>query len=149
MILRTLVVALLLLPVAAQAQQPNVTAEREATVAASGEGVVQAVPDRAWITIGAESRASTAREAQKRNTEAMTPVLDKLKAAGISAEAIRTVQYDLQYEWDLRQQQAASGAATWRATPSTCASMRSTASASTWRLPSAPVRRRSAASASI
>jgi uncharacterized protein YggE len=99
--LRTIVVAaLLVLPAAAQAQQPPAPAEREATVAASGEGVVQAVPDRAWITIGAESRASSAREAQKRNTEAMTPVIDKLKAAGIPAEAIRTVQYDLQYEWD-------------------------------------------------
>ena len=99
--LRTIVVAaLLVLPAAAQAQQPPAQAERESTVAASGEGVVQAVPDRAWISIGAESRASSAREAQKRNTEAMTPVIDKLKAAGVPAEAIRTVQYDLQYEWD-------------------------------------------------
>jgi len=99
--LRTIVVAaLLVLPAAAQAQQPPAQAERESTVAASGEGVVQAVPDRAWISIGAESRASSAREAQKRNTEAMTPVIDKLKAAGVAAEAIRTVQYDLQYEWD-------------------------------------------------
>ena len=100
MILRTIVAALLLVPATAQAQQPPAQAERESTVAASGEGVVQAVPDRAWISIGAESRASSAREAQRRNTEAMTPVIDKLKASGVPAEAIRTVQYDLQYEWD-------------------------------------------------
>jgi uncharacterized protein YggE len=61
---------------------------------------VQAVPDRAWITISAESRASTAREAQKRNADAMNPVLSKLKSAGISADAIKTVSYDVQYEWD-------------------------------------------------
>ena len=61
---------------------------------------MQAVPDRAWITIGAESRAASARDAQRRNVEAMTPVLNKLKAAGVAGEAIRTVSYDLQYEWD-------------------------------------------------
>jgi uncharacterized protein YggE len=91
--------ALLLTPVAAGAQQPPVVPP-EPTVVASGEGIVQAVPDRAWITVSAESRASNPREAQKRNAEAMTPVLDKLKAAGIGADAIRTIGYDLQQEWD-------------------------------------------------
>ena len=61
---------------------------------------MQAVPDRAWITITAESHGSSPREAQRRNTEAMAPVQDKLRAAGISADAIRTVGYDLQQEWD-------------------------------------------------
>ena len=70
-------------------------------VITSGEGLVTAVPDRAWITVSAESRASSAREAQKRNTEAMNPVIDKLKAAGIPADAIRTIGYDVQYEWDM------------------------------------------------
>jgi uncharacterized protein YggE len=65
-----------------------------------GEGVIEVVPDRAWITITAESRANNPRDAQKRNAEAMTPVIDKLKAAGIPAEAIRTAGYDLQQEWD-------------------------------------------------
>jgi uncharacterized protein YggE len=65
-----------------------------------GEGLVLAVPDRAWITIGAESRAPSPREAQRRNTELMKPVQDKLRAAGIPAEAIRTLAYDVQYEWD-------------------------------------------------
>ena len=66
----------------------------------SGEATVQAVPDRAWITISAESRAANPREAQRRNTEAMTPVLEKLKAAGVPAGAIRTLAYDVQYEWE-------------------------------------------------
>jgi len=69
-------------------------------VVASGEGVVQAVPDRAFINITAESRASSPREAQRRNTELMKPVQDKLRAAGVPADAIRTTQYDLQQEWD-------------------------------------------------
>ena len=82
----------------AYAQQP--ATPTEPVVVTNGEGIVQAVPDRAWISIGAESRASSAREAQRRNTEAMTPVLAKLKAAGIGADAIRTIAYDVQYEWD-------------------------------------------------
>jgi uncharacterized protein YggE len=61
---------------------------------------VFAVPDRAWITISAESRAPSPKEAQRLNAEAMRPVQDKLRAAGIPAEAIRTLAYDVQYEWD-------------------------------------------------
>jgi hypothetical protein len=82
----------------AYAQQPATPSDP--VVVMSGEGLVHAAPDRAWITISAESRASTAREAQKRNTDAMTPVLAKLKSSGVTADAIRTVAYDVQYEWD-------------------------------------------------
>jgi len=88
----------LLVVLPAYAQQP--TASNDPVVVMNGEGIVQAVPDRAWITISAESRAPSAREAQRRNSEAMTPVLAKLKAAGIAADAIRTIAYDVQYEWD-------------------------------------------------
>ena len=89
---------LLLAPGAASAQQPSTT--DTPVVVTTGEGLVQAVPDRAWITISAESRAGNPREAQRRNVEAMTPVIDKLRAAGIPADAIRTIGYDLQQEWD-------------------------------------------------
>lgn len=92
------IAAVLLMAPLASAQAP--AASSEPVVVVTGEGIVQAVPDRAWITVGAESRASTAREAQRRNTELMTPILDKLRAAGVPAEAIRTVGYDVQYEWD-------------------------------------------------
>jgi len=84
--------------VPAFAQQRDTPAEP--VVVTTGEGLVQATPDRAWINISAESRATTAREAQKRNTDAMTPVLAKLKSSGIAADAIRTIAYDVQYEWD-------------------------------------------------
>jgi uncharacterized protein len=91
--------ALLLVPTFAFAQARPITADPP-MVTTMGEGIVEAVPDRAWITITAESRAGNPRDAQKRNAEAMTPVIDKLKAAGIPAEAIRTAGYDLQQEWD-------------------------------------------------
>ena len=87
-----------LLPALAFAQQP--TQREESTTVTMGEGLVQAVPDRAWITISAESRAGNPRDAQRRNAEAMAPVLDKLRGAGVPADAIRTVGYDLQQEWD-------------------------------------------------
>jgi uncharacterized protein len=89
---------LLLTPLAATAQ--SVTTPEPPVVVTSGEGVIQATPDRAWITVSAESRAGNPRDAQRRNTEAMTPVIAKLRAAGIPAEAIRTIGYDLQQEWD-------------------------------------------------
>jgi uncharacterized protein len=93
-----MIVMLLALTSAADAQQPQALAEP--VVVASGQGVVFAVPDRAWITISAESRAPSPREAQRLNAEAMRPVQDKLRAAGIPADAIRTIAYDVQYEWD-------------------------------------------------
>src|SRR6185295_18462871 len=89
---------LLIAPAVASAQQN--AAPEPPVVVTSGEGVVQAVPDRAWITIAAESRAGNPRDAQRRNAEAMTPVIARLRAAGISSEAIRTIGYDLQQEWD-------------------------------------------------
>jgi uncharacterized protein YggE len=85
-------------PIAAHAQQ---TAPPEPpVVVTTGEGLVSAAPDRAWIVISAESRSRNPQDAQRRNSEAMKPVIDKLKAASIPADAIRTIGYDLQQEWD-------------------------------------------------
>lgn len=95
-----LLVALPLAAGSAHAQGTATVQPLEPSVAMSGEGLVQAVPDRAWVTITAESRAGNPRDAQRRNVEAMTPVQAKLKGAGIPPEAIRTVGYDLQQEFD-------------------------------------------------
>ena len=89
-------ILLLLAPALAAAQQPR----PEPVIVTTGEGLVQAVPDRAWVQIAAESRASSPKEAQRRNAEAMSPVQDKLRAGGIPADAIKTIAYDLQQEWD-------------------------------------------------
>ena len=98
-ITRIATVLLFLAAAPARAQQPAAS-PAEPHVVTTGEGIVQAVPDRAWITISAESRASNPREAQRRNADAMAPVQAKLKSAGVGADAIRTVAYDVQYEWD-------------------------------------------------
>jgi uncharacterized protein YggE len=91
---------MVMLPLAASAQQQPATPRDQPVVITSGDGVVQAVPDRAWITISAESRAPSPREAQRKNAEAMKPVQDRLRAAGIADEAIKTTAYDLQPDWD-------------------------------------------------
>ena len=88
-----------LLPAAGSAQQSS-PSPMEPHVVTSGEGLVTAVPDRAWISVSAESRASNPKEAQQRNAALMTPVIEKLKAARVPAEAIRTTGYDLQQEFD-------------------------------------------------
>jgi uncharacterized protein len=93
------IAAVMLTTTVVSAQAPQ-TSSTEPVVVVTGEGVVYAVPDRAWVTVGAESRAASARDAQRRNTDLMTPVLDKLRAAGVPPDAIRTIGYDVQYEWD-------------------------------------------------
>ena len=69
-------------------------------VVTTGEGIVKRAPDRAWVTVTAESRAKTPQDAQKQNAAAMSSVLQKLKGAGIPDEAIQTSAYDLQPEYD-------------------------------------------------
>ena len=101
MLIRTslslLIVALTAGTVAAQTSQNPA----EPVVVTSGEGIVRRAPDRAFVTIAAESRAATAEEAQRQNVEAMNAVNQKIKGAGIPAEAIQTTGYNLQpdYEW--------------------------------------------------
>jgi hypothetical protein len=69
-------------------------------VVVSGEGLVQATPDRAWIMVSAESRAPSPREAQRRTADLMRPVFDALRSARVPDEAVRTTGYDLQQEFD-------------------------------------------------
>jgi uncharacterized protein YggE len=84
-------------PLRAQAPAP---ALQEPVVVVSGEGLVQATPDRGWIMVSAESRAPSPRDAQRRTAELMRPVLDALRSAKIPDDAVRTTGYDLQQEFD-------------------------------------------------
>jgi len=88
----------LAVPSHAIAQQQSVS--EAPVVVTSGEAIVKRAPDRAWVTISAESRAKTPQEAQKQNATAMSSVVEKLKGAGIPADAIQTTAIDLQPEFD-------------------------------------------------
>jgi uncharacterized protein YggE len=66
----------------------------------SGEGSLKVAPDRAWVTIGAENRSRDPKAAQAQNAAAMTAVQQKLAGAGLTKDAIRTLAFDLQLEFD-------------------------------------------------
>lgn len=87
-------------PAAAQNRPPQEPEPPTPLVVTTGEASVKHAPDRAWVTIAAESRARTAQDAQRANAEAMTAVNEKLKASGIAADAIQTIGYDLQPEFE-------------------------------------------------
>ena len=90
----SLLVLALAAPVAAQ--QPPAPP----VIVTTGEGIVKQAPDRAWVSIAAESRARTPQEAQRLNTDAMTAVIERIKASGIPADAIQMTGYNLQPEYD-------------------------------------------------
>lgn len=69
-------------------------------VVTAGEGIVKVAPDRAFVTIAAESRAKAPRDAQKQNAAAMAEVQRRLREVGFGTETIRTLGYDLQPEFD-------------------------------------------------
>lgn len=93
LILTALVIAI---AVPASAQAPV----GPSVVVVSGTGVVTAAPDQAWVHIGAETRAKAPREAQVANAAAMTAVQQKLAALGLPKDAVRTLAYDVQMEFD-------------------------------------------------
>lgn len=100
MLRNAVLLILLSLPATLLAQTVPPGAQAQPVVVVVGEGVVKRTPDRAWVTIAAESRARTPREAQKLNSDAMNAVLQRIKAAGLSPDAVRTAAYDLQPEFD-------------------------------------------------
>ena len=68
------------------------------TVTASGTGVVTAVPDRAQVSAGVESRAPTARAALAANATAMRKVLDALRASGGKELTTQTVSLSTAFD---------------------------------------------------
>ena len=70
-------------------------------VVVTGEGVVKAAPDQAWMTLVAESRAKNSRDAQSQTAQAMTTIQQKLAGAGIGKDAVRTIAAELNIdaEW--------------------------------------------------
>lgn len=100
--MKRLTLALLLLATPAVAQQgpPPPAGPPAPVIVTLGDAVVKRAPDRAWVTIGAESRARTAAEAQRLNTDAMTAVIEQIKSSGIPADAVQTTGYNLQPEFD-------------------------------------------------
>jgi uncharacterized protein YggE len=94
------VIAFVILGFTSAAEAQNPPAPAEPTVVMTGEGVVKAAPDQAFVTFAVESRSKNPKEAQAQTAKAMTAVHDKLLAAGLQKDAIRTLSYDLHLESD-------------------------------------------------
>jgi uncharacterized protein YggE len=93
-------IATLLLGSPALAQTPAPPPPGPPVVVVHGEGVVRMAPDQAFVRIGAESRSQSPKAAQSANAEAMTAVQQRVAAAGVPREAIRTLVVSLQQEFD-------------------------------------------------
>lgn len=96
---RLIVVAILLAAPAASAEQ-RVAAQLPDVIVTSGEAVVRRAPDRAFITVTVETRAKSPRDAQRLNAEAMAAVQQRLSQARVAREAMRTIGYKLEQEFD-------------------------------------------------
>ena len=66
----------------------------------SGTAEVRAAPDRAVVRLTTEARAKTAKEAQQQEAQATTAVRKAIAETRIPNEAVRTLSYDLQLEFD-------------------------------------------------
>ena len=95
--MKTISIVLLSLSIATSAAAQTVEPSQ---IIVTGEGVVKATPDQAWVSIGSETRSKISKDAQQRNAEAMTAVIQKIMSFGIQKEAIKTTAIDLQMEFD-------------------------------------------------
>ena len=79
---------------------PSIVSPLQPSIVTRGHVILHARPDRAFVTIAAESRSKNSAEAQKQNAAAMNAVLQKIEQAGVPKDAIRTLGYELQPEYD-------------------------------------------------
>jgi uncharacterized protein YggE len=94
-----LVISAIASPAFAQTQPPIVS-PLQPSIVTRGQAIVNARPDRAFVMIAAESRSKNSAEAQKQNAVAMNAVLQRIEQAGVPKDAIRTIGYELQPEYD-------------------------------------------------
>jgi uncharacterized protein YggE len=72
------------------------------TLSLTASGAVKTTPDKVDISTGVTSEAKTAREALDQNTEAMTKVVEALKAEGIDPKDIQTTNFSVNSVYDQR-----------------------------------------------
>lgn len=82
-------------PEGASAEDPAATLD---TVSVTGTGVVSSVPDRARVSAGVETRATTAKAALSANRVAMQKVLGALEAAGGRDVTTQTVSLSTAFD---------------------------------------------------
>lgn len=74
-------------------------ADGPATISVTGEGVVEATPDIATISLGVTTEAPTAAAAMAANSAALAAVLERLRAAGVEERDLQTSNLTLNPNW--------------------------------------------------
>ena len=69
-------------------------------VVASGEHKIKVAPDQAWVIVSLQTRDAKAPEARRLGAVAMTTVMAALKQTGLAADAIKTIGFSLQPEYE-------------------------------------------------
>lgn len=95
LLLAAAAVAGVLRPEGASAVDPGTQTD---SVTVSGAGTVSAVPDRAQISAGVESRAATAKAALAANAAAMRKVIDSLRGSGGEDVTTQTVSVSTSFD---------------------------------------------------
>ncbi len=85
-------------PVRANAQTPAPATVTVPQIQTTGRGELRVSSDRATVTIGVESRASTAAAAASDNARRQRAVVDTLRSLGLSAAQIMTENYSVSPE---------------------------------------------------
>jgi len=94
-------------PLAAQQPAPPTSMMREPVpeIITTGSGEAHVTPDRATIAIGVRTQAATAAKASAENARKQQAVIDTLRALGIPANRISTVNYSVYPEQQYNPQQ--------------------------------------------
>jgi uncharacterized protein YggE len=71
------------------------TQAEKRTISLAASGAVKTAPDKVDISTGVSSEAKTAREALDQNTQAMAKVIEALKADGVDAKDIQTLNFSV------------------------------------------------------
>lgn len=82
-------------PAVAQTTAPAVP-----VVVASGEHRMKVAPDQAWVMVSVETREPKAPEARRLGAVAMTTVMAALRKTGLEADAVQTIGFSLQPEYE-------------------------------------------------
>lgn len=93
-------------PVGVAGAEPIVAQASTASpgISVTGESTVTVAPDVAYLTVGVQTSARTAREASTTNATQVAAVIDAVTRAGIPSSAIRTVGLSLRPTYAARNQ---------------------------------------------
>jgi uncharacterized protein YggE len=71
------------------------TSKQVPQIITSGQGEVRVAPDRATITVGVQTRATTAAAAAAQNSQKQRAIIDAIRAKGVPAEQISTSGFNV------------------------------------------------------